>query len=184
MRSARSLLAFLALLGLAAPGAHAQELSGSKRITLSNSAGERVVIGSVRFTPVGEARWRFEVELDKSKFGEYFLAMRPFRCLAGERQHLCHFPYGEEREITREDLQPLEYALMFMRKKPAVLHLDSRDGIYYRLAWSGGKLGGTLFDVDFDPIVVPKGDRRRPIRHDQLIEADEGTHWLPRLTIE
>ena len=52
-------------------------------------------------------------------FTERFLAMRPFRCLTGSRAQLCHMPYGNNGSITGDDLQPLEYALMFLHMRPA-----------------------------------------------------------------
>lgn len=175
-------LALTALLAIAAQAA--PPLAGVKRVVLSNAAGEQLHIANVSFTPAGEGRWQFDLMLERERFGEYFLAMRPFKCLAGATQHLCLFPYGEERTITRDDLAPLEYALMFLRKKPAELHVNSANGIYYKLAWTNKGLAGTLFDVDFDPIVVPRGERRRPIRAEHLLPAHEGSHWLPRLAIE
>ena len=110
--------------------------------------------------------------------------MRPFKCLTGLRQQLCHFPFGNERIISRDGLAPLEYSLMFLHKKPASVHVDSANGIYYRLAWNEKGLMGELFDVDMDPIIVPEGDMRRPIRKEHLLKAHEGSHWLPRLSIE
>jgi hypothetical protein len=175
----------LVLASVACGGATAAEsLVGTKHVTLANARGDQVQIGSVKFEPAGEGRWRFDFRLDESRFGEYFLAMRPFRCLAGATQNLCHFPYGEERLISREDLAPLEYQLMFMRKKPAEVSVNPTNGVYYKLAWSEKGLRGELFDVDMDPIIVPEGDMRRPIRTEHLHAADPGSHWLPLLRIE
>jgi len=173
------------LLSLATPLAAAQDLSGLKQVVLSNANGEeRVVIGHVFFDTAGEGRWKFDLRLDESRFTEHFLAMRPFKCLTGARQQLCHFPFGKERIITRDDLAPLEYSLMFLHKKPASVHVDSANGIYYQLAWGEKGLRGQLFDVDMDPIIVPQGDMRRPFRKEHLLQAHPGSHWLPRLSIE
>jgi hypothetical protein len=176
------LFAACALASLAAGAADV--LSGTKRVVLANAKGEQVEIGKVVFEPAGEGRWRFEFRPEASRFGEYFLAMRPFRCLAGATQHLCHFPFGQERVIARDDLTALEYQLMFMRKRPAEVSVNPTNGVYYRLAWTETGLRGELFDVDMDPIIVPEGDMRRPIRAEHLHAADPGTHWLPLLRIE
>ena len=177
-----TLILFLLSLPLCATGADLP--IGEKGVWLANGVGERVRIGTVAFTPSPSGRTGFRFRLDESRFGEYFLAMRPFRCLAGPAQHLCHFPYGSEDEISPADLTPLEYRLIFLHKKPGTLHLEPRNGLLWRLRMDGGRLVGTLHDADLDPIIVPQGDMRRPITDAHLQKADEGSHWLPRLTIE
>jgi hypothetical protein len=162
----------------------ADPLTGEKSVWLANAAGEKMRIGSVKFEPLGNGRAGFAFRLDESRFSEYFLAMRPFRCLAGKTQYLCHFPYGGERQVSAGDLVPLEYQLMFMHKKPASVNLDSRNGLYWKLRADVVRLVGTLYDAEMDPIIVPHGDRRRPLTEEFLQRADEGSHWLPRLTVE
>lgn len=171
-------------LALWVASALANPLAGEKSVWLANPAGEKVRIGSVKFEPLANARASFTFRLDESRFGEYFLAMRPFRCLVGSTQNLCHFPYGGEREVSAGDLAPLEYQLMFLHKKPASVNLDPRDGLYWKLRADGDRLVGTLYDADMEPIVVPGDDRRRPLTEEFLQRADEDSHWLPRLTIE
>jgi len=168
---------------LCAALSHAGPLSGTKQIWLANPQGERVEFGRVTFTPQPDGSARFKLEVT-GNLGEYFLAMRPFRCLAGEREHLCWFPYEVEPVVTEQDLTPLEYSLMFLRKKPAALHLNPADGIYYRLKVTPQGLEGKLYEVDMDPIVVPGEDRKRPIKPGMLYETDGASHWLPRLVIE
>ncbi len=177
-------LSWVMLLGLWTAAALANPLTGEKSVWLANAAGEKLRIGSVMFEPLANARARFAFRLDESRFGEYFLAMRPFRCLVGSTQYLCHFPYGGEREVSADDLAPLEYQLMFLHKKPASVNLDPRDGLYWKLRADGDRLVGTLYDADMEPIIVPQGERRRPLTDEFLQRADQGSHWLPRLTIE
>jgi hypothetical protein len=176
-----TLIAFLMLLNV--PAVQAGPLSGSKHVWLTNSHGERVEFGTVTFTPQADGSSRFVVAAS-DKLGEYFLAMRPFRCLAGPRQHLCWFPYEVEPVVTEADLTALEYALMFLHKKPAALHLDPSDGLYFRLKRTPNGLEGTLYEVDMEPIVVPGEDRKRPITPAMLREADGSTYWLSRMVIE
>jgi hypothetical protein len=164
------------------------ELSGSRGVWLSNAEGERQRIGSIVFTPVGGGQTRFKLTMEES-LGEYFLAMRPFRCLTGPRQRLCHFPVEREAPlISGDDLVPLEYALLFMRTAPKSLHIDPFNGLYYRMRWTGQGIVGQVHDVDMDPFItpdsVPVERRQRPIGVAELTPGDPRSHWLPILSIE
>lgn len=163
--------------------AHGGPLSGTKQVWLTNSQEERVEFGKVIFTPQPDGSARFKLEIT-GNLGEYFLAMRPFRCLVGQKEHLCWFPYEVEPLVSEGDLTPLEYSLMFLRRKPAALHLNPADGVYYRLRLTPKGLEGKLYEVDMEPIVVPGDDRKRPIKPGMLHETDGASHWLPRLVIE
>jgi hypothetical protein len=193
----RTLFFAISLLWLSAllvsGAARAQNLVGKKTITLSDAIGgggnETIVIGTVTFTPAPEGKTQFKVELDSAKFGEYFLAMRPFKCVTGPRQHLCHFPLERVGDtITSSDFQPLEYALMFMHKKPATVSLDSRNGLFYALTRTPAGFSGRVSDVDMEPIIVPDSvpaaQRERPIRKQDLHTSDPSAYWLPFITIE
>jgi hypothetical protein len=159
-------------------------LSGTKIIWLTNAQGEKVQWGTVAFEPPAGGKQKFAVN-PSPELKEHFLAMRPFKCLAGARQQLCWFPYTQvAQEIVGNDFTPLEYALMFLHTKPAALHVNSGNGLYYRLARSERGLVGKLHDVDMDPIVVPRADRERPIKPAMLSAAEPGSHWLPVLLIE
>ena len=168
--------------------AWSQGMAGSKDIILSNRAGEHVKIGTVVFTEIGEQKYSFTIAM-APQLGDYFLAMRPFRCLTGTTQRLCWFPVNREPQvITATDLTPLEYALIFMHSKPTSLNLNSADGIYYKLTWSGNQIVGNLYDIDMDPFItpdsVPQERRVRPLRPSDLIPADIPSNWLPVMTIE
>lgn len=181
----RCILAFSMLWSLAALAA---ELSGGRGIWLSNAEGERQRIGTVVFSPAGAGQTRFKVSMDES-LEEYFLAMRPFRCLTGPRQRLCHFPVEREAQvISAGDLVPLEYALLFMRTAPKSLHIDPFNGLYYRMELTESGIVGRLHDVDMDPFItpdsVPVERRQRPIRAVDLAPGDPRSHWLPILNIE
>jgi hypothetical protein len=181
-------LLLLVLLSMAATLAQAFELAGTHPIVLSNAQGEKQIIGTVSFTPQAGGRAAFKIAID-DKLGEFFLAMRPFRCLTGSRQRLCHFPVEREMPvISAEDLEPLEYALMFMRTAPTSLHVDPFNGIFYRLRMTSEGIQGRLHDLNMDPFItpdsVPPDRRRRPVRPADLSLGDESTHWLPYLRIE
>lgn len=178
----------LAILCSVCTSAAAIELAGPHDIALVNAAGERVVIGQVRFAPADGGRYRFTLTMD-DKLEEYFLAMRPFRCLTGPQQRLCHFPVEREAPVIGPgDLVPLEYALMFMRTAPKALHVNPFNGVYYRLRMSDKGIEGQLHEVDMDPFItpdaVPVERRQRPLRDRDLSPGDEASHWLPRLIIE
>ena len=176
---------FALLLMLLGVGVRAAGLAGEKTVWLGNAAGERVAIGKLILTPVAADRWKFAFHLDEKLLGEYFLAMRPFRCLVGPRQAICHFPYGTRDEVTSEDWSALEYQLLFIHKPPAGLSLDARNGMFWKLKREGDRLVGTLWDADLDPIATPVGPRvDQPLTAEYLQRADPNSHWLPLLTIE
>jgi hypothetical protein len=159
-------------------------LEGEKTIWLSNSQGERVAWGKVSFTPKGGGVVGFSIT-PSAQLREHFLAMRPFKCLAGARQQVCWFPYTvPAAQIVGDDFGALELALMFLHTKPGALHINSANGLYYRLKREGKGLRGALHDVDMDPIVVPRGDPQRPIKPSMLTAADPASHWLGQLQIE
>jgi hypothetical protein len=166
----------------------AAELTGTRGIWLSNADGEKHRVGTIVFTPAESGKTLFKITMDES-LGEYFLAMRPFRCLTGPVQRLCHFPVEREAAlISPEDLVPLEYALLFIRTAPKSLHIDPFNGIYYRMSWTESGIVGQLNDVVMDafiaPDIVPVERRQRPIRHSDLSPGDPRSHWLPLLKIE
>jgi hypothetical protein len=164
------------------------ELAGARGIWLSNGDGQKHRIGTIEFAPAAAGKTRFKITMEE-KLEEYFLAMRPFRCLTGPLQRLCHFPVEREAQlISRADLIPLEYALLFMRTAPKSLHINPFNGIYYRMTWTGDRIVGKLHDVDMDPFItpdsVPVERRQRPIGPADTSPGDPRSHWLPVLTIE
>ncbi len=186
LRRMRTLF-FLACLGIAA-ATGAAPLAGERKIVLSNAAGERHLIGHVRFADAGGGRSSFEVAMEPT-MQEYFLAMRPFLCLTGPVQRLCWFPVkNEEAVVSDTDLLPLEYALMFMRTRTHDLHVNPFNGLYYKLQRDGDRLVGRLFEVDMAPFIAPDilpvEERKRPLKAADFFEADPGSNWLPVLTIE
>lgn len=188
MKSSKALIATVLCGLMSALPAQADPLSGARSIVLTNASGAREVIGQVVFAPLGDGRSTFKVTLDP-RLEEYFLAMRPFRCLTGPTQRLCSFPVEREPQVvSASDLVPLEYALMFMRTAPASLHIDPFNGVYYRMKVVGERIEGHVHDVDMDPFItpdsVPAERRMRPLRDIDLSAGDPRSHWLPTLLIE
>ncbi len=180
-------LLWWACAGLALP-ALAAPLTGERKIILSNAAGERHLIGHVRFADAGNGHSSFEVTMEDS-LQEYFLAMRPFQCLTGPVQRLCWFPVKNELSvISGSDLLPLEYALMFMRTRTHDLHVNPFNGLYYKLQQEGDRLVGRLYEVDMAPFIAPDilpvNERKRPLKAADFFEADPGSNWLPVMSIE
>lgn len=180
----RLLTALFAVWLPAVTPAIAAPLVGDRTVWLSALNGERVRIASVHFVPLEGGRSRFVLHLDGAGFGDFFLAMRPVRCLTGPREQLCHFPYGKRDEVSLTDLSALEYQLLFMHKKASTVSLDPRDGMYWVLHADGDRLVGVLQDADLDPIVAPQGDADHPLTKEYLQPADDASHWLPHLSIE
>jgi hypothetical protein len=183
-------LALTSLLACAgqATAAQAAPLVGKRAIVLSNASGEKHTIGHVNFTDAGNGKSSFKIVM-ADNMEEYFLAMRPFLCLTGPVQRLCWFPvHNEEALVADDDLLPLEYALMFMRTKAKDLHVNPFNGMYYKLRRDGTRLVGELHEVDMAPFIAPDmlpvEERKRPLKPADFNDADPGSNWLPRMSIE
>ena len=178
----------LVLASLVGTNARAASLEGTRQIILSNAAGERHRIGAIVFSDGGNGKTAFQIEMAEN-MEDFFLAMRPFLCLTGEKQRLCWFPVKNEAAlISPDDLLPLEYALMFMRTKAKDLHVNPFNGLYYKLRWTPEGIRGTLFEVDMAPFIAPDilpvEQRQRPLKPQDFYEADAGSNWLPFISIE
>ncbi len=180
-------VAMLACLG-AITTVRAAPLSGQRAIVLSNAAGERHTIGHVTFSDAGNGKSAFKITM-ADNMQEYFLAMRPFLCLTGPVQRLCWFPvHNEAALVSDDDWLPLEYALMFMRTRANDLHVNPFNGMYYKLRRDGERLTGSLYEVDMAPFIapdiLPMEERQRPLKPADFFDADPGSNWLPKISIE
>lgn len=162
----------------------AADLAGRKQISLLAEQGEKVVIGHAEFAPKG-GRYSFRVVLSDQPFGDYFLAMRPFKCIAHSVQQVCHFPYRTSGQISEDDLVDLEYALMFLHKKPQAVSVDPWNGVYYRMQVVDSRIEGSAHNVDMNLVIeAPFDTPERLIAAKDLHPADAGSHRFPRLVIE
>lgn len=155
---------------------------GEKTVYLVPSEGERIAVAQVTFAEDGG----YSVVWDDSKFGDFFLSMRPFKCLEGPEKLWCRvgYPYEIKRSIA-EDLIDLEYDLLFVWKKASDYGINMWNGVYYRLGDEDGRLIGVLHEMDMDVLAAPPDDGSlRPIADDHLDEGDPDSHWLPRLVVE
>jgi len=173
---------------LVAAGSLASAVDAGERemtLRLLPVEGDALEMGTLSLMPDGDG-YRFRLTWDESKFENHFLSMRPFRCLEGAEQMLCHlpYPYDNDRRVGNADLTDLEYDLLFIRKSPTEYGIDPWNGVYYRLRWVDGDIEGELMEVDMNVLAAPPPPGvRRPITPDQLHPADPDNHWLPELSI-
>ena len=166
--------------------AHGSELAGEKRLRLVDGEGSEIDVGTVRFTQAGDTA-RYEIDWAYDKFGEYFLSMRPFKCLEGPEKLWCRVPYPYEirREVSAEDLTDLEYDTLFIWKKASEYGINMWNGVYYRFEMTDEGLIGTLHEIDMDVLSAPPDDGNlRPVGEFDIELGDAESHWLPELRIQ
>jgi hypothetical protein len=181
--------ALIFAVGLAASVVAAQAVepppAGVKDIVLHGEDGKAVVIGTVTFTPDGD-KSRFAIAFDDSKFAEYFLSMREFKCVEGP-DILCHvpYPYANPGTITADDPTWLEHALLFFYKRPKDYGAKMTQGLIYALTPTPGGFAGIAHSIDLDEIAVPPDDLAKPFfTGDHRYALQPGTRWFESLTIE
>ncbi|MEM9063745.1 MAG: hypothetical protein AAGD13_25090 [Pseudomonadota bacterium] len=159
------------------------EATDTREIRLHGTESGPIVAGNLQVESDGS----YAIQWDDSKFGDYFLSMRPFKCIAGTEKLWCRidYPYANKRRISDGDLTDLEYDLLFVWKNAADYGINMWNGVYYQLDDRDGVLTGVMHEIDMDVLAAPPEDGSlRPISEDMLDEADPDSHWLPRLTIE
>jgi hypothetical protein len=163
------------------------ELLGEKSIYLVEADGKEHKIGKAEFASENGGATAISVELDDSRFAEKFLSMRPFRCIDGTKQTVCHlpYPYPLKDRITADNLSDLEYRLLFLHKGPTDYGIDAWNGIYYKLSISNqGQVTGALHEADFNVLAAPpEKPFSRPIGTADLEEGEPGRHRFPKLII-
>ena len=178
--------ALILCLSLAFEGAAASPLTGTKDLRLLDRDGNAVVIGTVTFAQDGDVT-TYEIDWKLDKFGEYFLSMRPFKCLEGPDKLWCRvpYPYDIQRKVRADDLTDLEYDTLFIWKKASDYGIDMWNGIYYKFEIEGDVLTGRLHEMDMDILSAPPdaGDLR-PVGDYDIEAGDPDSHWLPVLRIE
>ena len=157
-------------------------IAGEKTVLLHPAEGDPIAVAEVTFAGDGG----YKVVWDDSKFGDFFLSMRPFKCLEGTEKLWCRvgYPYEIKRSVSA-DLTDLEYDLLFVWKNASDYGINMWNGVYYRLSEDGERITGVLHEMDMDVLAAPPDDGSlRPITEDDLDEGDPDSHWLPKLTIE
>lgn len=179
-----AVLSWLAL-GVSGAAAAASTLDGVKDIVLHARDGKSIVIGRVTFTPQGD-KARFKIDFDDSKFTQYFLSMREFKCVEGP-EVVCHvpYPYPNPDVVTASDLSWLEHALLFFYKSPADYGAKMSHGLIYSLSMNGDRLTGKPESIDLDEIAIPPDDQSAAFfTRDHRYEIQPGARWIENLTIE
>lgn len=145
------------------------ELQGTKSIIAQLGQGSEVQIGTVNFQPHSQGKHEFALELDHSKFTDFFLSMREFKCLPGDTEVSCHvpYPYKSPSIVSVEDLVWLEHRLMFMFKRPSEFGAKLWNGIYFKFTIEGDSLVGVPQAVDLNKIGAPPADLNEPPYPDQ-----------------
>lgn len=153
---------FLALIGfLSIAPVHAKfDLQGTKLVIAQLAQGREVQIGTVSFQESLQGRLAFDLNLDHSKFTDYFLSMREFKCLEGTEEVSCHvpYPYKSPNSIAEKDYVWLEHRLMFMFKKPSEFGAKLWNGIYFKFRTEGDSLVGVPQAIDLNKIGAPPAD--------------------------
>lgn len=182
-------LAAIGLMGLA--GGWAQAASGKlpdgmKTISLVSSDGSSLAIGTATFSP-DAAGAKVSVEMTAPEYQDEFLSMRPFRCLAGDKETWCHleYPYDVPGHVTADDLVDLEYKLLFLFKSPAGYGIDAWNGLYFKLALQDdGSISGKVNETDLNVLAVPPEDRKaRVVTHKDLTAVEPDTHRFFSISI-
>ena len=155
----------------------------TRMIRLHPAGSDPIEVGTLTL----QADGGYRVDWDDSKFGDFFLSMRPFKCLEGPEKLWCRvgYPYDIKRDLSTGDLTDLEYDLLFVWKNANDYGINMWNGIYYELEPSEAGFEGALYEFDMDTLAAPPEDGSlRPITEDILDEGDPDSHWLPRITIE
>lgn len=165
---------------------HSADLAGQRTITLSSAQGENILIGSVTFIKQGNG-FGYDIKLDETKFADHFLSMRPFKCLEGKRQYLCHlpYPYDKTRHVSPGQFTDLEHEFLFIHKKPTDYGIDMWNGLYYVISETGDGLAGRLHELDMDILASPPEEGvMYPLIEAEKMEGEAASHWMPFLRIE
>ncbi|ORU91097.1 MAG: hypothetical protein A6F72_00840 [Cycloclasticus sp. symbiont of Poecilosclerida sp. N] len=173
------MLFFLSSASLASP------LEGLKKIYLVSTMGELTQIANVEFES-NEKGVAYKVSMIDTPFENQFLSMRPFQCLMGKIQVMCHVPYPYEKKgyVTQSDFSNLSYDLLFLHKTPSEYGINMWNGIFYKLGLNNGELSGLVLEIDMNILAVPPDDLDEPIPEDEFFEADVTNYAYPRIVIK
>ena len=182
-------LGSLTLLACASCCASAQTpaLLGDKQIHAHFRDGSSQVIGQVSFKSGERGATAFQIEWDHSKFQDYFLSMREFKCLRGPDEIACLVPYphAQPHSVTAHDVSWLEHNLMFMYKLPSEFGAKLWNGMYFQLAQEGSSLRGKPMSIDLNQIAAPPDTPGKPpFDASQRSDMDAAPRWLQGLVLQ
>ena len=154
-------------------------------VFLVPNVGEPLRIGQIQFNKNADG-YTYQLDLEKTAFEEYFLSMRPFKCLQGPIQQLCHLPYlyAKGTHINEMDILDLEYDFLFIHRRANDYGIDPWNGIYYKLTQTENGFEGVLQELDLNILAAPPAKGvTRPISNYDLQAAEADAHSYPRLII-
>lgn len=185
MGLSRPIVLSLAAVLLLGGAGRADVFDGSRKIYLKSADGAEIEIGSVEFKKIGD-KITFALDVDRSKFKDFFLSMREFKCLEGkEVQCYVPYPYPSKNTVSNSDLSWLETNLIFLYKSPAQFGATLGNGLYYKLERTPEGLEGRPYAVDLNAIAAPPDDDSTPPFPEAERQAiDEGSRWLTKLIIK
>lgn len=184
MIKAASALAMAAALLGAAP-AHAFDLSGTRHVVAHTRDGKDIGIGTVTFTPEGDGA-TYKLDMDMTPFREFFLSMRPFKCLEGP-DIWCYvpYPYDHPHTVSAKDYGWLEHDLLFFWKTPQSYGAKMNNGLIYLLTPTGQALVGKPQAITLDKIASPPDDLKTPpFGAADRDDIADGSRWIESLRIE
>jgi len=176
---------FLILLVLFSTLLAAAPFVGKKKVSLITENGELLHIADIKFKADGDA-FSYELTMTEQPFTSQFLSMRPFKCIMGVKQIMCHvpYPYSKSGFVTATDLSSLSYDLLFLHKNPAEYGINLWNGMLYKLSVEAGEITGLVYEVDMNTIASPPEDTDKPFSNDEVFEAGVGNYVYPRLLIQ
>jgi hypothetical protein len=172
-------LIFVHSICLAAP------LDGTKKIYLVSETNELTHVANVEFKQ-NKDNIAYTVSIVDTPFENQFLSMRPFQCVMGSRQVMCHVPYPYEKKgfVTEDDLMDLSYDILFLHKNPSEYGINMWNGIFYKLELNDEQIDGVVFEVDMNTLASPPDNLDVPFAEDEIFEADVSNYVYPRVLIK
>ncbi len=163
----------------------ASTLEGNKKVYLVNTDGELTHIADITFKQNTD-NIGYSISIVDKPFDNQFLSMRPFQCIMGKKQVMCHVPYPYEKKgyVVTGDLTDLSYDLLFLHKNPSEYGINMWNGIYYQLTQTGSDINGVVTEVDMNILATPPDDPEHPFAEDQIFEADDSNYVYPRVLIK
>lgn len=180
-------LALLALCTMTSAQVFAWSLKGVQTITAHTQDKHATVIGTVSFTPLTDGSSTFVVTMDHTKFTDYFLSMKEFKCLSSPVEVTCHvpYPYRHPGKVTLDDLSWLEHNLLFLFKRPSEFGAKLWNGLYYRFTVTDKGLVGKPMAIDLNRISAPPDNLEVPtFGPDARDDLSGAPHWIESLSIE
>jgi len=179
MRSVFILLIFLSL------PLQADVLAGRKQVYLQKTNGELVQFADVVFNQT-DAGLEYQVTIVDKPFDNQFLSMRPFQCIMGDVQVMCHlpYPYTKKSLVLDKDLSSLSLDLLFLHKSSSEYGINLWNGIYYKLELIDDVIVGTAFEVDMNMIASPPENANSPFADDEIFEVDVSNYVYPKIIIK